>query len=361
MQFTIAKAELCAALAQFSGIVGKRTTVPILAHVKLAADERGLTISGTDLELSLTLRIPAKVTKLGSVTLPAKRLHDYARLLSGDVSIKVGENSRVTVSSGRSRSVIPGMDAESFPEITTLAAAPSLQITGEAFSRIASAVKCAISKEESRFTLNGALLDVTGETARMVATDGHRLAVADGPCAGASKFAAIIPQAAMLAAAKLWEGEESVSIGADDNNLYFASGDTVLSARRMTGNFPDYARVLPKDPKLIVELPRKELAAAIGRVAQFTDEWSRAIRVKVNGEGLELYANSIEVGESTETLPCEALGEIEVGFNASYLTEFLAVMDTESVEIRFIDGKSAAELRPSGKSDYRAVVMPMRI
>jgi DNA polymerase-3 subunit beta len=230
----------------------------------------------------------------------------------------------------------------------------------------------AISMEESRFTLNGSLLLLKSNGLAMVATDGHRLAMVEHPIdipGVTSVFRALLPRKAMGEILKL--GQESnadakLSFSGDDNHLFFQFGERLLLSRKLTGNFPDFERVLPKDHPHSVVLEREELRKSIERVSQFSDERSRAIRLKVHEGELHIHSSLSETGESEESLPAEYHGEsVEIGFNASYLLDFLRASSEPKVSFHFKDANSAGELRPAAEGEagykYRYVVMPMRI
>jgi DNA polymerase-3 subunit beta len=364
MQFSVSKSALVQALALASRAIEKRTTIPILTNVKLEAKEDFLTITGTDLEAAISVRVAAEVKEPGATTIPGAKLYSYVRLLpEGAVKFKLdAANQWTTITSGKSRTKMAGVPVDSFPEAP---AEPEslLTVPVGAFAALVNRTKLAISAEASRFTLNGALLECRDGRLHMVATDGHRLAFASQPSEG-EKLSTIIPLNALKHIASLTEGVESLSIGQDDNHLFFRAGQALLISRKMSGNFPDYKRVLPGKLPRIVTLKRAELAGAVSRVMQFADERSHAIRLALKDGTLEVFSSSVETGESTETVECDYAGggEVEVGFNATYLLEFLSVLDCESVTFHLNDGKAAGELRPAGGGDeYRYVVMPMRI
>jgi DNA polymerase-3 subunit beta len=231
----------------------------------------------------------------------------------------------------------------------------------------------AISAEESRFTLNGALLVLSPEALTMVATDGHRLAYVQSKSSEATKvdlnFRALVPKKAMGELVKLADGADgenaTASFAGDDNHLFFEVGHRLLITRKLTGTFPDFERALPKDHNLVATLQKDEIRAAIERVAQFADERSRAIRVQfVKGE-VKIFSQSVEMGESEESVNSEYQGpDLEIGFNAQYLLDFLRSISQDQVAFELKDQKSAGEMRPAGEGitdQYRYVVMPMRI
>lgn len=364
MQFSISKSDLCRVLSMVSGVVARKTTIPILSNVKLHADADTLTVTGTDLETALVVHTAAAVVEPGEITLPAKKLHDYARLLSdGDIKIKADANSWVTITAGRSRTRIAGIGADGFPELPSMPAI-AFEIGAHAIARLIDRVRFAISHEESRFTLNGALMQAVDGALRMVATDGHRLTYDECACVGAEQFKVVLPTVAAVNVSKLAGSapeDATVSVAQDDNHLFFHVGQALLISRKLTGNFPDYNRVLPKDAKIIVSVNRADLAGAIGRVAQFSDERSRCVKVTLNN-GVVLSAASAEQGESAEDVSCDYSGaEMVCGFNSTYLSDFLSATSTDNIMLRINSEKEAMEMRECGDGGYRYVVMPMRV
>jgi DNA polymerase-3 subunit beta len=372
MEFTVSKSDLVRELGLSQGVVEKKTTIPILSNVLLEASGDRITLTATDLELGIRCSCPARVKKEGAGTVPARKLLDYVRLLpEGDVNMKFLENHWASITSGRSRTRIAGMSRESFPELPqmpeTIAEVPIKTLT----SMIAR-TSFAISLEESRFTLNGALLLMRPEGLTMVATDGHRLAyVQAAPSESGTSdkpFRALIPRKAMGELVKLGDDSDDGAkaiIAGDDNHLFFQVGHRLLITRKLTGNFPDYERVLPKDHQLMARLEKGEIRSAIERVAQFADERSRAIRVQFTSGEVKVFSSSVETGESEESVPSEYQGpDIEIGFNAQYLLDFLRAIPQDHVAFELKDQKSAGEMRPAGDNipdQYRYVVMPMRI
>lgn len=372
MEFTVSKSDLVRELSLSQGVVEKKTTIPILSNVLLEAAGDQITLTATDLELGIRCSCPAKVKKEGSGTVPARKLLDYVRLLpEGDLNMKFLENHWASITSGRSRTRIAGMSRESFPELPEMPP-PIAEIPVKTLTSMIARTSFAISMEESRFTLNGALLLMQPENLTMVATDGHRLAFVQAP-AGESgtisqQFRALVPKKAMAELTKLAAeaGEDAkVLFAGDDNHLYFRVGQRLLLTRKLTGNFPDYERVLPKDHPLLATLQRDEIRSAIERVAQFADERSRAIRVQFTNGEVRVFSSSVETGESEESVPSEYQGpDLEIGFNAQYLLDFLRAIPQASVAFELKDQKSAGEMRPAGETvpdQYRYVVMPMRI
>jgi DNA polymerase-3 subunit beta len=263
------------------------------------------------------------------------------------------------------------MSRESYPELPQMP--PRIaEIPAGILASLISRTVFVISNEESRFTLNGALLSIKPGRVTIVATDGHRLSMTEKDISSASEeqtsFRALLPKKAMGEIIKLCQDLDpavAVEFSGNENHLFFRVGDRLLISRKLTGNFPDYERVLPQDHSHSVSLSRDELRATIERVSQFSDERSHAIRLRFAPGELKVFSSLSDTGETEENLSLNYDGaKIEVGFNAQYLAEFLRAVPENTVTLGFKDAGSAGELQPAGESVnyvYRYVVMPMRI
>jgi DNA polymerase-3 subunit beta len=371
MEFSVSKTELVRELNLSQGVVEKKTTIPILSNVLLEATGERLFLTATDLELGIRCSCPAQVKKEGAGTIPARRLLDYVRLLPDvDVHIKFLENQWASLVCGRSRTRIAGMSRDSFPELPQL---PDIlaQIPVSVLSSMIAKTIFAISTEESRFTLNGALLLLKEQAVTMVSTDGHRLSMIEtrAPLPGVQgSYRALLPRKAMGEILKLVQESDAsaqVEFAGDENHLFFRLGERLLVSRKLTGNFPDYERVLPHEQPNLVTLEREEMRAAVERVSQFSDERSHAIRMQICPGEVKVHSSVSETGESEESIPTEYDGaSTEIGFNAHYMLDFLRAITETQVSFHFKDGQSAGELRPAGDGSdylYRYIVMPMRI
>ncbi len=380
MQVTVPSATLARELALAYGAVEKKTTIPVLSCVLLEAtaaelpgERSTLKITATDLELSLRLTLDADVKQQGKAAVPARRLLDYVRLLdAGDVTIKA-TTGWVNVSSGKSKTRMATMDAASYPEIPE--ATPAVcEIPARPFAAAIGRVGFAICKQESRFTLNGALMEFAGERRmiRLVATDGHRLCLADFP-GGGDHARTLVGQRALRELAKLAElaqlGEAfqySRSDSGATSMLFFGLGDRSLAARALSGNFPDYARVMPRELPGAATVARQAFSKALSRTQLFTDDRTPAVRMAVTPTGLEVTAALADLGESGEQIDAEVQGpEMTTGFNATYLLEFLSAAGTDKVQLSYRDSNAALVLRPVVEAEdgtrYDCVVMPMRV
>ena len=372
MEITVSKFELLRELSATQGVVERKTTIPILSNYLFEAGGDRLSLTATDLDLSLRTSCNAKVKKEGSCTIPARKLHDYVKLLpDADITIKMLENHWVSIRCGRSNTKMVGMARSNFPSLPVFPTAGVVKIPAQVLRGMIARTGFAIANEESRYTLNGALMVLKPESITMVATDGHRLAHVER---NGEKFEGVsgelktlVPKKAMDELRSLVDAAddvETIEFAKDESTLYFRIGPRLLTSRQLTGQFPNYEAVLPKDNSKSIPLRGEDLGAAIARVAQFADERSRAVRLKLENGELKLSASSTETGESEDSIETDYKGEpLTIGFNAQYITDFLKAIGSGDVRLELKDAQSAGQLRPAESEDYkyRYIVMPMRI
>ena len=370
MEITVTKFELLRELTATQGVVERKTTIPILSNYLLEAAADKLSLTATDLDLSLRTSCNAKVKKEGACTIPARKLYDYVKLLpDADITIRLLENHWVSIRCGRSNTKMVGMARSNFPGLPVFPSAGVIKIPAAVLRSMIAKTGFAIASEESRYTLNGALMVLKPESITMVATDGHRLAHVERTgekFEGVSgEMKTLIPKKAMDELKSLLDSEaETVDFAKDESTLFFRVGLRLLTSRQLTGQFPNYEAVLPKDVSKSITLQGEELGAAIARVAQFADERSRAVRLRLEKGELKLSASSTETGESEDSIEIAYDGEpMAIGFNAQYLIDFIKATGSGEVKLELKDAQSAGQLRPAEGEDYkyRYIVMPMRI
>ncbi len=373
MEISVSRAALLRELTATQSVVERKTTIPILSNFLFEADGDKLTITATDLDQSLRTSCPAKVKKPGSCTIPARRLFDYVKLLpEGDISIKLMDNHWVQIRSGRSNTKMVGMARANFPQVPEFPQIDAVRIPSASLRNLIARTIFSISNEESRYTLNGALLIIKPETLTMVSTDGHRLAHVEKAGENIASVSAekrtLIPRKALQELQSLLSNsdEESVEFADDEQTLFFKIGGRVLTSRKMTGQFPNFEAVMPRDNNKFVVVRAEDLNGAIQRVAQFADERSGAVKVRIEQNELRISSSSTDAGESEDTIETPYnFDPIVVGFNSHYIIDFLKAIGTSGeVRMEFKDAQSAGQLRPEDSSDeykYRYVVMPMRI
>ncbi len=378
LEITVSRAELLRELTAAQTVVERKTTIPILSNFlfEATANEDGsgrLTITATDLDQSLKTSCAARVKKAGACTIPARKLYDYIRLLpEGDISIKLMDNHWVQIRAGRSNTKMVGMARANFPQVPEFPQGFGYKIAAGSLRNMIAKVIFAISNEESRYTLNGALLVLKAESMAMVATDGHRLAhiekLGENLEGISGEKKTLIPRKALAELNGLLSSTdaEQIEFADDEQTLFFRIGGRVLTSRKLTGQFPNYEAVLPRDNTKFVIVRSEDLMSSIQRVAQFADERSGAIRIRLEQNELKLSAQSTDSGESEDIIETPySYDPLVVGFNSSYLIDFLkAVGEAGEVRMEFKDAQSAGQMRPEDTNEdvrYRYILMPMRI
>ena len=373
LEITVSRAELLRELTAAQSVVERKTTIPILSNFLVEAADDKITITATDLDQSIRTSCPAKVKKPGACTIPARKLYDYIKLLpDGDISIKLMDNHWVQIRAGRSNTKMVGMARANFPQVAEFPTAGAVKIVAASLQGMIAKTIFAISNEESRYTLNGALLVLKAESMAMVATDGHRLAhiekLGEALEGITGEKKTLIPRKALSELlSRLNSTEtETIDFADDEQTLFFRVGGRVLTSRKLTGNFPNYEAVLPRDNNKFVIVRSEDLMAAILRVAQFADERSGAIKIRLETNELKLSSSSTDSGESEDTIETPYnYDPLVVGFNSQYLLDFLkAIGNTGEVRLEFKDAQSAGQMRPEDASEdvkYRYILMPMRI
>lgn len=370
MEFSVKKFELLEELEATQGVVERKTTIPILSNLLCEAKGNRLSITATDLELSIRTSCEVKVKKEGAGTIPAKKLLDIVRLLpEEEIKFKLLDNHFVQITCDRKTYKLVGMSKDNFPALPGFPHA-LVKIPAKLLADVIAKTTFAISLEESRYTLNGALLVLKPGSVTMVATDGHRLALieTDHKFEGVSnETRVLVPKKAMTEIQRLSAdaGEEDIcEFAQDESHLFFQFGRRLLTSRKLTGQFPNYEAVLPREANKTIVLERAELQDALRRVSQLADQRSHAVKFVLAKEGVEISASSPEYGEAKEAIEKEFSGEpLAIGFNAQYLLDFLNAASEGPISFEFKDEQSAGQLRPmaSESSRYRYVVMPMRI
>jgi len=373
MEISISRQDLLRELTATQSVVERKTTIPILSNFLIEAEGDKVVITATDLDQSIKTSCPAKVKKPGSCTIPARKLYDYIKLLGdGDISVKLMENHWIQIRSGRSNTKMVGMARANFPQVPEFPQTSVTSIPASSLRNCISKTIFAISNEESRYTLNGALLILKAESLAMVATDGHRLAHIEKSGETLSNVSGerktLIPRKALSELQSLLSNTdtESIEFADDDNTLFFRIGHRVLTSRKLTGQFPNYEAVMPRDNNKFVIVRCEDLMGSIQRVAQFADERSGAIKIRLEQNELKLSSSSTDTGESEDTIETPYnYDPLVVGFNSQYLIDFLkAIGNTGEVRLEFKDAQSAGQMRPEDANEdvkYRYILMPMRI
>jgi DNA polymerase-3 subunit beta len=359
MEIRLKRNDFLGELIPMQGIVERKTTIPVLSHLLLNArdphnpkesHDGKLHLAATDLDVSLTSRCEAEIKEGGAIAVQAKKLIEIIRSLSASEVLLVQEEPRVLgIRAGSSRFKIHGLAADDFPTLPTVPAASDsrIEIPFADFRRMVAKILFAVSAEESRFQLNGALFKVKDGALEIVATDGHRLALVEKreeslrkPAAaipGTLDDSVLVPRKALQELQRL-EGEGVLEFRRGEHHLSFRLGQRELICRILEGTFPDYERVIAKDNDKKVLFDRKALAEAVQRAALMTSDRARAVRLQFSPHQLVISAVNADLGEAVEEVGCEYDGpELRLGINPDYLSQFLSAVDTDRVRLELKD------------------------
>jgi DNA polymerase-3 subunit beta len=365
MEIILRRSEFLSELGPMQGIVERRTTIPVLSHILLNADDGRLSLAATDLDVSLTSWVEAEVSSPGGVAVQAKKFIEIIRALVDDqITLSLEDEKRLVIAGQRSRFKINGLSPEDFPTLPKVQPEGVQEVPFNQVKGMISKVLFAVSTEESRFQLNGALFKVKEGGLEMVATDGHRLALVENTLdGGKSEEGVLVPRKA-LQELQRFEGDGTLGLRRSEHHLSFQLGRRELICRILEGSFPDYERVIAKDNDKQISFDRKELAAAVQRVALLTGERTRAVRFRFDDAKLQISAANPDLGEAVEEVPCEYSGEgFSLGINPDYIGNFLTAVDTGRVLFDLKDENSQCIGRPVDGEDerYLCVIMPMRV
>ena len=374
MELVVRKTDLLRELQLFQGIVERKNTIPILANVLIEADGNEVKLLATDLEVGLRSRCTASVAKGGSLTLPAKKLFEIIKALpETDVRIEEDKNG-VKVAADRFDSRMQTLPREDFPTLPDASGVYSATLPRDLLKQMIAKTQFAITGEDTRYFLNGALFILRPDSMSLVSTDGHRLALINaardkssskGTAGSEDEIRRILPRKTLLELGRLLaEGEGDIRYEAGENHLFFEIGGRLLISRMIDGQFPAFERVIPKSNDKRIEFDRDRLINAVKRVALLSNERSRAVKFQIEGGKVEIASSSPEFGEAKEVLTVDYTGTpVTICFNAQYVLDFLAVAETDSVSLEFKDEMSQAVMKPLNAEgyDYTYVIMPMRV
>jgi len=371
MELVVRKTDLLRELQLFQGIVERKNTIPILANVLLEANGTEVKMLATDLEVGLRSKCTATVSKGGSLTLPAKKLYEIVKALP-ETDVRIEEDrGGVKVAADRFDSRMQTLPREDFPTLPDAPGTVSAGLARESVRRMIEKTQFAITGEDTRYFLNGALFLLRPDGMSLVSTDGHRLAHITVPrerAKGAKddENRVILPRKTLLELGRLLAegGEGDIKYERGENHLFFQVGDRLLISRMIDGQFPAFERVIPKNNDKHVEFDRDRLTSAVKRVALLSNERSRAVKFQIDKGKVEIASSSPEFGEAKEVLMVDyAAAPVTICFNAQYVLDFLGVAETDIVSLDFKDEMSQAVLKPVGGEgyDYTYVIMPMRI
>lgn len=365
MEIRLNRVELLNELVPMQGIVERRTTIPVLSHLLLRAAADRLEIAATDLEVSLKSSCEGEVQEEGTIAIQAKKLLEIVRALEGDeLTLRIDQEGTLTILAGKSRFKVRGLPAEDFPTLPAIEEATPAVIPFTTFRGMIGKVFFAISSEESRFQLSGALLEQQAGVLALVATDGHRLALVESQVEDLAAAAGVLVPRKALQELQRFESPLDLEFRRSEHHLSFTIGPRQLICRILEGTFPDYERVIAKDNDKQVITDRKHLANVIHRVSLLTGDRSRAIRLELHPGQLVFSASNPDLGEATEEVPCEYEGDdLQLGVNPDYFAQFLAATETDRVRLELKDENSQCVAYPVDGHDkrYVCVIMPIRL
>jgi len=366
MQFSIQREVLLKPLQQVIGVVERRQTLPVLSNLLVVAAGNRVTFTGTDLEVEMSAGVEAQDVQPGEVTIPARKLFDICRALpdGSKVQFKLS-GDRVTVNSGRSRFTLATLAATEFPVIDNIELVEKVSLPEATLKDLMDRTAFAMANQDVRYYLNGLLLDLRDQSLRCVATDGHRLALAETELDGARSAARqiIIPRKGVLELQGLFEsGDGNVDLEFGRNHLRVRRNEVVFTSKLIDGRFPDYEAVIPLGADKEVQLGREVLRGALQRAAILSNEKYRGVKLEVSTNKLRIVAHNPEQEEAVEELEARTnTNELGVGFNVNYLLDALNALQGEEVLLCLRDGNSSCLLRAPASERSRHVIMPLRL
>ena len=373
MDLVVKKNDLLRELQLFQGIVERKSTIPILANVLMEARGNEIRMLATDLEVGLRSRCDAVVEKPGTLTLPAKKLYEIVKALP-ETDVRIAEDKNgVKVTADRFDSRMQTLPKEDFPAVPEATGVTNATLPRAAVKEMVAKTQFAITGEDTRFFLNGALFILGTTSMSLVATDGHRLALVNvdrpkgsaKPSKDGDEVRAILPRKTLWELGKLlMEGDGDIRYERGENHLFFEVGGRMLISRMIDGQFPAFERVIPKGNNKRIEFERERLTNAVKRVALLSNERSRSVKFQLDKGKVEVTSSSPEFGEAKETLAVDYSDvSMQICFNAQYVMDFLGAVDTDLVALELKDEVSQAVMKPIGTEgyDYTYVIMPMRV
>jgi len=366
MKFSIQRETLLKPLQQVIGAVERRQVMPMLGNVLLRSNERGMTMVATDLEVELMAGVDVDIDAPGETTLPARKLLDICRNLpeAANLAVQV-TGAKASISSMRSRFVLATLPAADFPVIEDIHAEHRVTLAQRDLKRLTDRTVFAMAQQDVRYYLNGLLLHIGDGSLRAVATDGHRLATSKAgvEIQGDATHQVIIPRKGVLELQRiLADSDQTIQIELSSNHIRAQVDELRFTSKLIDGRFPDYDRVVPRDSDKTVFVNREAFRSALVRTAILSSEKYRGVRLGLNGQVLKIQSHNPDQEEAEEELEVEYDGEpLEIGFNVNYLLDVLAVIGSETVEIKLKDANSSALLKAPTSDNSLYVVMPMRL
>lgn len=367
MKFSATREQILGPLQAVIGVVERKQTMPVLANVLLAAKGNRLSVTGTDLEVELVASGEVSVGQPGEITVPGRKLLEIAKSLPDKAAVTVTlDGERVKIAAGRSRFTLSTLAASEFPVVESVNATQTLTLPQAELGRLIAKTHFSMAQQDVRYYLNGTLFETDGKMLRTVATDGHRLAIAEAALAAGGKGVqaqqVIVPRKGVLELQRILGNSGEVEIAIGSNHIRLQIGDIRFTSKLIDGKFPEYSRVIPANPGKIMVVDRESMRAALQRTAILSNEKYRGVRVSLAKNSIKLQAHNPEQEEAQDEVEIDYTGEeMEIGFNVTYLLDALSAVDTETVEVGLTDANSSCLIRAPGTTASRYVVMPMRL
>ena len=365
MKFSATRESFLKPLQAVIGVVERRQTMPILSHVLVNLKGGRLSVTATDLEVELVAGADVEGKSDGETTVPGRKLYDIVRALPEGCKVDFSvSGSRATVKGGRSRFTLSTLAAGDFPTVDEIAGQNSIAVEQAELHWLIDKTQFSMAQQDVRYYLNGLLLEAEGKTLRAVATDGHRLALAEVDLKDkvVKDEQVILPRKGVLELNRLLDGEGNLTVLLGTNHFRVETEGTRLTSKLIDGRFPDYNRVIPEKATGVVRSERRVLREALQRTAILANEKYRGVRLELGANNLVISANNPEQEEATETVVVEYDGnEAEIGFNVNYLLDALAAVEGEGIELHITDANSSCLVQGDEKERTRYVVMPMRL
>jgi len=372
MEFAIAKDNFLKALQRVQGIIENRKTMPILSNVLIDARPERIDIIATDLEVGMKSSYRADVVKEGRITVSAKKLYEIIKELpEAEIRFSTRENDWVDLRCGKAHFNLVGLSPEEFPFFPAVSDSTFLRLNGSLMREMVEMTSFAICHDETKYNLNGifvkAVEQESGTVLRMVATDGHRLSMAEReipPVTSSDlKNGVIFPKKGIFELKKLTEdSDDEIMLSFLDNSSILKKNDTLVLMRLVDGYFPDYTRVLPSDNDKSVTINREDFFHSLRRMSILSSEKFKGIMMELKNGVMEISASNPELGDARETLEVDYAGpDMSIRFNARYLIDVLSAIGEESVDLELKDELSPAVLKPHQGTGFLSVIMPMRV
>ena len=370
MKLKITRDNLQQGLAAVAASIPTRTTLPVLSNILIEVGPEHVAMSGTDLDIAVSVRVPAEVDEEGALTVPAKKLQELARELPEHPVRLSTKGDRLELVCGRATFRLNGMPRDEFPTFPAVDFESSWRIQGRVLHELIRQTSFAVSTEESRPILNGVLWQLAEDRMRMVATNGHRLARLAVPAsgAGAPRTELIVPPKALGQVERLFAPDDDIEVARSENHLGFRRDGTQVFTRLIEGPYPNYEQVIPKDNDKVVVADRNLLTHALRRMAVVASDQTHRVRLSFTANTLRFSVETPDLGEAHEELEVDYQGEsLDIGFNANYLLEVLRYMPTDEVRLTFKAPERAATIEPASRNggnsapDYLCLVMPLRL